>query len=171
MANSMNKILVIDTSILCVYLAVPGKATCGSQADLYNKARVEQIITAEEQRGTTLVLPLATLIETGNHIAQASHQRYELAQALSTVLCKALDAQTPWAAFSNLLCEKDNLRRLAHEFPVLAAEKTSIGDATIKQVAEHYAQMGYWVEIFTGDTGLKKYQPAKPSRIPRRKQK
>ena len=41
----------------------------------------------------------------------------------------------------------------------MAVKGISIGDATIKDVAEYYAEAGYEVEILTGDVGLKSYQP------------
>jgi hypothetical protein len=37
----------------------------------------------EIDEGTILVLPLATIIETGNHIAQSPNLRYEKAQELA----------------------------------------------------------------------------------------
>ncbi len=52
----------------------------------------------------------------------------------------------------------------------LALQKLSLGDTTIKDVAEHYAQMGNDVEILTGDQGLKAYEPVKPVQVPRRRQ-
>ena len=50
-------------------------------------------------------------------------------------------------------------------------QKLSLGDATIKDVAYYYAQMGYSVEILTGDRGLKAYEPSVPPEIPRRRQR
>ena len=47
----------------------------------------------------------------------------------------------------------------------------SLGDATIKDVAEYYAESGYKVEILTGDKGLKAYQPSAPAKVPRRRQR
>ncbi len=47
----------------------------------------------------------------------------------------------------------DKLRDLAETWPTLAASKLSPGDATIKAVAERYAQSGYEVEMLTGDRG------------------
>ena len=44
----MRKILVIDTSILCVMLNVPGKETCGSQGDFWDKQRVDRIIVFQD---------------------------------------------------------------------------------------------------------------------------
>ena len=37
----VNKIVVIDTSILCAWLDVPGKETCGPDDDGCFKARVD----------------------------------------------------------------------------------------------------------------------------------
>ncbi|HEY9747165.1 MAG TPA: hypothetical protein V6C63_00585 [Allocoleopsis sp.] len=167
----MRKVLIIDTSILCVWLQIPGKTTCGSSSNQWNKERVEKVLEAEIRAATTLVLPLATILETGNHIAQASSQGYETAQALAKLMAAAADEKTPWAAFTDqsVLWEAEALKKLAVEWPNLAARRISIGDATIKTVAEHYARSGYQVEIFTGDEGLKAYEPPVPVKPPRRR--
>ncbi|NEP43689.1 MAG: hypothetical protein F6K35_32480, partial [Okeania sp. SIO2H7] len=72
----MKKVLIIDTSILCVYfcvyLGVPGKETCGSEGNKWDKVKVYEILEKEEKAKTIFVLPLAVIIETGNHIAQAN---------------------------------------------------------------------------------------------------
>ncbi|HYX16161.1 MAG TPA: hypothetical protein VE944_17685 [Nostoc sp.] len=65
----MRKVLLIDTSLLCVWLQVPGRETAGNNEGDFE--RVNQKIQAEIDTLTTLVLPLAAVIETGNHIAQA----------------------------------------------------------------------------------------------------
>lgn len=160
----MPKVLIIDTSILCAWLGVPGKETCGAAHDRWDQTRVKQKIEEEQQQKTTFVLPLATIIETGNHIAQATSQRYELAQALAGLMELAAVQQTPWAAFTDqsVLWEAEGLKKLAQEWPTLAAQGISIGDATIKTVAEYYRQLGSHVEILTGDAGLKSYEPAPP---------
>ena len=67
----MRKVLIIDTSLLCVWLKVPGMEICGSDDDRWDFERVDQKIQEEIAKSTTLVLPLATIVETGNHIAQA----------------------------------------------------------------------------------------------------
>ncbi len=117
------------------------------------------------------VLPIATLIETGNHIAQASALRFDLATKLGKCLCDAADAKTPWAAFTeqSSLWQPEHLRQLANTWPHLAKSGMSMGDATIKEVAEYYALGGWSVEIITGDAGLKAYQPHHPIRVPRRR--
>jgi hypothetical protein len=167
-----SKVLIFDTSLLCCWLRVPGKEEAGPDNDRWDHARIEQLLNEERHKGSIFVLPMATLIETGNHIAQAPDQRYERAKALAEHLQAAADASTPWAAFTEQspLWESKNLRVLADNWPTLAAGGTSIGDATIKDVAEYYANAGCTVQILTGDQGLKAYEPAEPAPLPRRRQ-
>ncbi len=169
----MKKVLILDTSILCVWLDVPGMARCGPAHDSWDKARVANKIETEERAGTTFVLPLASIIETGNHIAQAAHSRFERAQALASLMDKSAQQATPWAAFSaqSGLWASDKLADLAQRWPAMAAQKLSLGDATISDVANSYAQAGYSVEILTGDQGLKACEPAVPLAEPRRRQR
>lgn len=168
---SARKVLILDTSVLCCWLRVPGKDTAGSGADRWTHERIQALLAKEEQQGSTFVLPLASLIETGNHIAQASNQRHACAQALAQCLRDTANAQTPWAAFTEQsdLWRPDRLHKLADSWPALAASGLSIGDATIKDVADYYARAGCQVEILTGDQGLKAYEPARPRIEPRRR--
>lgn len=165
------KVLILDTSVLCCWLNVPGKETAGPLTDLWNYGRIDQLLQNELASGSTLVLPMATLIETGNHIAQAPSRRFECAENLATHLRAAAIADSPWAAFTDQssLWEPSNLSLLADTWPNLASGGLTIGDTTIKAVAEHYARSGILVEILTGDAGLKAYEPAHPPLIPRRR--
>jgi hypothetical protein len=165
------KVLIIDTSILCVYLGVAGKETCGPDNDKWDKKRVDEKMKQELEQKATIVLPLATILETGNHISQSTGERYKMAQALAKIMADAADNKTPWAAFTDqsTLWSAGKVKELAAEWPDLAARKLSIGDATIKIVAEDFAKAGYQVEIFTGDQGLKSYEPMIPPLVPRRR--
>lgn len=164
------KVLVIDTSVLCCLLNIPGKSTAGPDQDKWDRERVEETLAHHE--GATRVLPLATLIETGNHIAQSPSDRHRTGNALGDILRLAAEATSPWAAFADqaALWLPEKLHELAESWPALGVAGTSIGDATIKDVAEYYALAGYDVEILTGDQGLKAYEPAKPLKVPRRRQ-
>lgn len=166
----MQKVLIIDTSILCVYLRVPFMEECGSKHEKWDYERVAEKIDTEISKKSLLVLPLATLIETGNHIAHVQGERYDLAKSLSDIIVKVATAEEPWAAFTaqSELWGAENLIKLAIEWPTLAAGKLSIGDATIKNVADYYTQSGMEVEILTGDGGLKAYEP-KVVNVPRRR--
>jgi hypothetical protein len=167
----MRKVLVIDTCGLCVWLEVAGMDSCGPDADRWDNARVNSKIDEELGVKTTFVLPLASIIETGNHIAQSIQFRMQRANALAVLILKSAYEETPWAAFSDqsLLWSSEKLKSLATTWPTLANQRLSLGDATIKDVAEYYAQMGCHVEILTGDQGLKAYEPIVPVSIPRRR--
>jgi len=165
------QVLILDTSILCVWLKVPGKETCGSGSSCIDFDKVDNEIKSAVEMKYTLVLPLASIIETGNHIAQAAQWRRERAMDLAELMTKAAAEASPWAAFNDQqkLWSADGLKRLASDWPNLAAQKLSIGDATISQVADYYATMGFEVEIYTGDKGLSKYHLAQMPVKPRRR--
>jgi len=165
-------VLIIDTSILNCWLQVPGKETCGSGGDKWDFQRIKELLEQESNNGSTFVLPVATLIETGNHIAQSTGDRFQLAKKLTKILDASIIEEEPWAAFGHqaTLWEKEKLAKLSNEWPELAAQGLGIGDATIKDVAEYYAKTGsFTVQILTGDKGLKSYEPAAPPLIPRRR--
>lgn len=165
------KVLVFDTSILCVWLEVPGFETCGKEGDQWDYARVSRKIEEEISKNTVFVLPLAVLIETGNHISQSRGDRYELGERFKQLLLDSVDNREPWVAFSeqNTLWNDDKLRELANQFPQLFSQGISIGDATIRDVAGYYAKLGHPVKIFTGDEGLKAYEPDVKTLTPRRR--
>lgn len=165
------RVLILDTSVLCCWLKVPGKDETGPVNDRWNHDRIDALLKQERLMNSTFVLPIATLIETGNHIAQAPNLRFERATDLAAYLREAAEAKSPWAAFTDQsqLWGTENLRALADSWPQLANSRISIGDATIKDVAEFYAKAGYFVEILTADAGLKAYQPAQSVTPPRRR--
>jgi hypothetical protein len=169
--QTSKSVVVIDTCILCVWLKVPGKETCGPDDSRWNFARVDQDIQRHIGIRSSLILPLTTIIETGNHISQAAGDCFLLAKKLGEIMHKAAEAISPWAAFSEQLDRwtPENLKKLAQDWPPLAAQKMSIGDATIKEVADYYAKMGCSVTLFTGDQRLAAYQPAPPPMVPRRR--
>jgi len=165
-------VLVLDTTVLACWLRVPRRLTCGPEDDRWDYGRINNLLDAERDRRSTFVLPVATLIETGNHIAQAGGDRFQLAQGLTQILDACLDSEEPWAAFEHQaeLWGADKLRRLSNEWPQLASQGLGIGDATIKDVAEYYSKTGSFnVQILTGDKGLKSYEPAAPVPVPRRR--
>ncbi len=81
----------IDTSILLNLLDVPGK---NSDRDL-----VAADFKKRQTEGATFVLPVTTIIETGNHIAQLDHsgqRRRQCAEKLVSALTAALIDEPPW---------------------------------------------------------------------------
>ena len=166
------KVLILDSCVLCVWLKVPGKETFGSKGDRVDYDMVKAKIEHEMDAGTTFVLPLASIIETGNHITHADNN-YTQIQQFADLMVASADEKTPWAAFTQqgTLWNTDGLKALAERWRKTAPAKQSLGDASIVDVAYFYCQMGYEVEIFTGDKMLKSHQPPKPVEIgiPRRR--
>lgn len=167
----MRKILILDTSILCVWLRVNGKETCGPDDNRWDYDRVNSKIEDEIRQKTTFVLPLASIIETGNHIAQSSGDRHALASQFADFIKNAAEETTPWAAFTHQseLWDSKGLKKLADRWKMTAPSGQSLGDASIVDVANYYAEAGNQVEILTGDQGLKAYEPTVRPMIPRRR--
>ena len=163
--------LLLDTSILCVYLRLPRFERCGPAEDEWDYQRVAQKIDTERQAGTSLVLPLATIIETGNHISQIKgHDILPFAQAFADILRDSVNEVTPWIAFSeqhNLWTDAELLHYAEH-WPGQAVQKISLGDASIVRAANYLNQLDN-VEIFTGDRGLWSLNPAPLSPRQRRR--
>ena len=147
--------------------------TCGPETDKWDYGRVSEKITSEMENGTVFVLPLASIIETGNHIAHANGDKKESADALVSIVSSSIDSETPWAALEEQkeLWESDGLRKLLEEWTMTVHSKQSLADASIVNVANKYCEIGYCVEILTGDKGLKAYEPMVEDEIyvPRRR--
>jgi hypothetical protein len=169
----MRKVLLIDTSLLCVWLKVPGKETAGNNK--WDFELVNEKILTEIEKGTTLVLPLATVIETGNHISQAKNTNSDskriTSEEFAKIMIAAADEKSPWAAFREqiVLWEAEGLKNLAEKFPNQAVEKTSMGDASIVVLGwYYYYEKGFYVEFLTADSGLKSQEPPQPQPPTRR---
>lgn len=165
------KVLIFDTSVLCVWLKVPGKETCGSEENRLTFDVVNAKIEKEKSQGTTFVLPIASIIETGNHIAHSTGDRHVVGHAFADIISATADQISPWAAFTEQseLWKKENLKVLAERWKESVISGQSLGDASIVDVANYYASAEFEVEIFTGDEGLKAYEPSTPVVKPRRR--
>lgn len=165
------KVLIFDTSVLCVWLKVPGKETCGPSDKPLTYHDVSERIEFERQQHTTFVLPIASIIETGNHIAHSTGDKHTLGNSFAEIITATADEQSPWAAFTEQseLWKKENLKELARKWRESVISGQSLGDASIVDVANYYSLAGFAVEIFTGDMGLKAYEPTVQMPIPRRR--
>lgn len=163
------RVLIIDTSILCVWLNVRDFESCGPDDDRWDYSRVNQKITEEINNGAKLVLPVATIIETGNHITHARGDNYQACEKLVSVIEAAADEKSPWMDFSlqRDLWSPEKLKGLAYRWRD-NRNCLSIGDVSIVDVADFYSHFGD-VEILTGDSGLKSYEPQLTNSIPRRR--
>ena len=115
---------MIDTSIFCEILKVPGKSN-------QHEAVLEEL-TKKIEAGSTLFLPYSTIIETGNHIAQVKKKwgnSYEIAKNYVKTIENTLLGQAPWVALS--MPNEDDLKEWLPLFPDYAAKTIGAGDATI----------------------------------------
>lgn len=163
------KVLIIDTSVLCIWLGVPGMETCGPNNDRWDAERVKRLIEEAEAQESIFILPLATITETGNHIAHTRH--YAAARKLADLMVAAADAATPWAQLTRQveLWDTERIKQLAEDFPKLATQGIGIGDASIERLSHYYDNyyksldnLGYEVKIETCDAALKAREPAPP---------
>lgn len=100
---------LVDTSILLNILNVPGKNECRDE--------VFAVFREKADAGETFFLPLATIIETGNHIGHLpdGNERYGYACALVREVQKALDGTSPFVPLD--LCSTEDLRQWMNDFP------------------------------------------------------
>ncbi len=137
--------------------------TAGSDNDCWNHDRVNKKIDEETAAGTLLVLPLASIIETGNHIAQIKRQdRMDYVQQFAQHIQNCIDGNTPWVAYNeqNRLWEGQHLKAIADRWVEMndKGETHSLGDVSILDVATAYRKAGFQVKILTADKLLKAYE-------------
>ena len=119
----MSAICLIDTSIFVEIFNVPGKAANHEQVFLEFQRKIEN--------RDTLFLPMATILETGNHIAQNGDGGHRRACAIKFVseVGKALEGMSQFKPISFL--EKEQLQLWLKEFPEYAMRGNSLGDLSI----------------------------------------
>ena len=119
----MSAICLIDTSTFLEILNVPKKASNHKQAlsELEIKIKNREI----------LFLPMATIFETGNHIAQNGDgsQRRKIATFFVSQVQKALNGESPFRPISFL--NEDQLLQWLNEFPESAMRGSGLGDLSI----------------------------------------
>jgi hypothetical protein len=123
----MKGVCLIDTSILCELLEVPGKS--GGLDDVQ-----EQFVNRAND--FELVLPFTTVLETGNHIGQCSKNRFSVATRFTKLVGAALDGTAPFTA--SPFPDEAVWRELLDRFPTWASGGAGLGDLTIVQVLEQY---------------------------------
>ncbi|HEX7640554.1 MAG TPA: type II toxin-antitoxin system VapC family toxin [Burkholderiaceae bacterium] len=121
----MSAIVIVDTSVLLNILDVPGRNEGKSQV----LVELSQMIDACDH----LFIPMAAIVEAGNHIAQIRNGRHRrsAAERLITEVRKAMADEVPWKPInfpSNqaVLCWLD-------AFPDAAMQGLGMGDLSIKK--------------------------------------
>ncbi len=121
----------IDTSVMMNLLEVPGR--CADSQMIKDEFR--QIIDNKE----VLILPIATIIETGNHIAHISNgnSRRTIASKFGEFLRKTAEGEAPWKLYGIEL-DKEGLIYLADHIEENAMQQVGMGDMSIIHAYEQY---------------------------------
>lgn len=121
----MADVVLLDTSIPCELLGVPGKSGAGPAGE------VQATLESGCEAGDQFLLPWTAVIETGNHVGQVANGslRRQVAERFVTVVQASLDGAAPWTLSSPV--DAARLRSLLHRFPEWATSGSGLGDLTI----------------------------------------
>lgn len=145
----------IDTSIIMNLLEVPHKCEKAEKVKAEFKTAVDN--------KDILILPVSTIIESGNHIAHIADGtiRRRLALKFKEFLEKTANGEAPWKLYGVKL-EKEDLLLLAERFPDYALHyKMGLGDMSIICFYEKYKEevpaVGH-IMIWSEDRHLQGYE-------------
>ncbi len=119
----MRAVAIVDTSIFCNVLDIPRK----------NSERTQVIQKFKEliEIDTNLLLPMAAVFETGNHIAQISDggNRRRFAKAFAEQVNQAIEGKAPWQVMQ--LPNVEEVGAWLSDFPDSAMCGAGMGDLSI----------------------------------------
>ena len=124
----MSAVALIDTSVFCSILRVPTK-------DQHHEEALRELRRLIQERDT-LLLPLATIYETGNHVAQNGDggTRRRVATTFVSQVQQAFSGEAPWTP-TPLHAPEEFVQWLA-EFPDHAMRGVGLGDLSIVKTWE-----------------------------------
>ena len=154
------KLLLIDTSIMLEILEVPQKSN-GPKI----KKRFNAMLTSDDY---ILILPMATILETGNHISHIkSHDndlRFIIANEFIKKVKMAIDGTTPFKALrweteeiGTLIDSLSEIRDWIDSFPDYAKREISFGDCSIIEQFKKlcYKFSAFPIKVWSKDDDLK----------------
>lgn len=120
----MSAVVIVDTCIFLNVLNVPA----------FNQHRTGVLERLESYLGddsVTMLLPMAAIIETGNHIAQLAdgRQRRQFAQLFADEVRKALQGTAPWRPTQ--MPSGEVIEQWLEYFPDHAMREIGMGDLSI----------------------------------------
>lgn len=143
----------IDTSVMTNLLDIPHK-------NEHRQDALEELHRLITQKGNVLILPITTIIETGNHISHIAdgHIRRQKAELFCKYLRNTALENAPWQLYGNQLDNKD-LLFLADHFQNFAMQGMGLGDLSIIRQYQTYKDKvpASQVRIWTYDKHLASY--------------
>ena len=146
----MRAVAIVDTSIFCNVLNIPHMN--GEREQVMKE--LESFLKAE----TTLLLPMATVYETGNHIAHIKGgDRRRFAALFVEQVQKAIVGDAPWQVMQVPTTEE--IGEWLTAFPDSAMRGAGMGDLSIIKEWEKFTRKvpSYRVFIWSLDSDLKGY--------------
>lgn len=144
----------IDTSVLVNILDIPFM-------NQDREAVLEEYEALMGQNGNTFILPLASIIETGNHIAHINgDMRRTKGIEFADMLKKIANDESPWKFFEDEVTQ-DEIRVIAERLPESVLLGSGTGDLSIISAFEKYRDntpaIGY-IRIWSMDGHLRNYE-------------
>lgn len=143
----MSAIVIVDSSVLLNIIDVPGRNQ--RRAEVLD--RLAALIDSEDH----LFIPMAAIVEVGNHIAHVANgaQRRAAAERFVKEVRSALADEAPWKPI-NFPSNHEVLSWL-DAFPDSATKGVGMGDLSIRQEWEscchRYSMSRVWVWTLDGD--------------------
>lgn len=124
----------IDTSVLVNILDIPNMNS-------HREMVIEEYKRLQDSKINTLLLPLATIIETGNHIAHIPNGtiRRSKGKFMAEMLKDMANGNAPWDYYEGEIT-RDDLLYFSKEFPDMAMKETGIGDLSIISAYNKYKE-------------------------------
>lgn len=150
---------IIDTSILCNILDLPFMSQ--------DRQVVMQELTAlQKDKQQVLILPLAAIIETGNHIAHIAdgNIRRNRAEKMAELIQKTVNDEAPWTYYGKEF-EREDLLEISKAVVDHAVIEVGVGDLSIIQVYKKYKNVPAIgsIRIWSLDHHLQAYYEEMPS--------
>ena len=126
----MSAVAIVDTSVFCSVLDIPHMNVERDQAI----AELTQYLKSQ----TTLLLPMATVYETGNHIAKLANggNRRRFAQLFVKQVEQAMTGVAPWQVMQ--VSTTEEFGKWLTGFPDAAMRRKGIGDLSIIKEWENF---------------------------------
>lgn len=134
----MREIHLLDTSVFCCILRVSGLC---SEAEHQAALREVAALTSQPGITTTLLLPVATIYETGNHIAQNGDgdARRKAGLRFAKQVAMAFANKAPWTPTP--LPSQEQMQEWLPLFPDYAMRNVSLGDLSIIKTFEQQCEL------------------------------
>jgi hypothetical protein len=147
----MTAICIVDTSVFCNILGIRNRSQ--------HQGEVLDQLETYIQQGASLLLPIATIYETGNHIAQQGDggERRQKAQLFVDQVRAGFSREAPWTPTP--IQDLEEIVSWLAEFPDSAMREIGFGDLSILKIWEEQCTLhpNRRVLVWTYDEHLRGY--------------